>query len=200
MKFSCIILRIITSFLFYHDMRKFLWSFFDVLETLVIAVVVVFIVRYFIAQPFLVSGSSMEPNFSTGNYLLVDELTYRFRPPERGEVIVFRYPLDRRSFYIKRIIGLPGEEVLIRDGSVTVKDAAKKIVLHEAYLNNIETRGNFDVNLGPNEYFVMGDNRDFSFDSRSWGPLNRQDIIGLARFRLWPVNEAMAYINAPAYK
>ena len=88
-------------------MKKFLWSFFEVIETVIIAVVAVVLVRMFIVQPFVVSGASMEPSFYNGNYLLVDELTYRFREPERGEVIVFRYPGDEKSFYIKRIIGLP---------------------------------------------------------------------------------------------
>lgn len=179
-------------------MRKFLWAFFEIIETLTIAVVVVFLVRNFIAQPFLVSGSSMEPNFYDGNYLLVDELAYRFREPKRGEVIVFRYPVDRRSYYIKRIIGLPGERVVIDGGEVSVYKDGKKEVLYESYVWGNETRGHFDTALGPTEYFMMGDNRSFSFDSRSWGPLDEDDIIGLARFRLWPINKVMAF-SAPTY-
>ena len=89
-------------------------------ETVAIAIVAVFLVRTFVAQPFLVSGSSMEPNFMNGNYLLVDEMTYDFRAPERGEVIVFRYPKDTSVYFIKRIIGLPGETVSINDGIVTI--------------------------------------------------------------------------------
>ncbi len=179
-------------------MKKILWSFLEVVETLVIAVVAVFLVRNFIAQPFLVSGSSMEPSFSDGNYLLIDELTYRFRPPERGEVVVFRYPLDRRAFYIKRVIGLPGERVVIENGEVSVMKDGEELDLKEAYLPVDVTRGSFDVTLSGSEYFVMGDNRNFSFDSRSWGSLSGEDIVGVVRFRLWPVNEAMAF-TAPAY-
>lgn len=179
-------------------MRKFLWSFFEVIETLVIAVVVVFLVRTFIAQPFLVSGSSMEPNFYNGNYLLVDELVYRFREPERGEVVVFRYPVDRRSYYIKRIIGLPGERVVIDGGEVSIYGGGEEKMLHESYVWGNGTRGHFDTTLSEGQYFVMGDNRSFSFDSRNWGPLDEDDIIGLARFRLWPINKVMAF-SAPTY-
>jgi signal peptidase I len=179
-------------------MKKLLWSFLEVIETLVIAVVAVFLVRNFIAQPFLVSGSSMEPNFLNGNYLLVDELTYRFREPQRGEVVVFRYPLDRRAFYIKRIVGLPGERVVIEDDRVLVIRDGEEVVLNEQYLLSSGTRGQFDVTLDNQEYFVMGDNRNFSFDSRSWGPLSEEDIIGVARLRLWPVNQVMAF-SAPSY-
>ncbi len=179
-------------------MRKLLWSFFEIIETLVIAVVAVFLVRNFIAQPFLVSGSSMEPTFLNGNYLLVDELTYRFREPERGEVIVFRYPLDRRAYYIKRIIGLPGERLLIQEGKVSIFTNGKEKTLQEPYVFGRETRGDFDIVLGQDEYFVMGDNRDFSLDSRSWGTLSREDIIGIVRLRLWPVNQVMAF-SAPSY-
>ena len=92
-------------------MKKILWSLFEVFETVTIAVVAVILVRYFVVQPFVVSGASMEPTFYNGNYLLIDELSYRFRSPERGEVVVFRYPGDQKSFYIKRIIGLPGERI-----------------------------------------------------------------------------------------
>ena len=179
-------------------MRKLLWSFFEIVETLVIAVVIVFLVRNFVAQPFLVSGSSMESNFYDGNYLLVDELTYRFREPNRGEVIVFRYPADKRSFYIKRIIGLPGERVVVKNGEVLVYEDGEERILSESYLLGAKTRGSFDTTLGPAQYFVMGDNRNFSFDSRSWGPLEEDDIIGLARFRLWPVSQVMAF-SAPTY-
>ncbi|MDI6734276.1 MAG: signal peptidase I [Patescibacteria group bacterium] len=179
-------------------MRKFFWSFFEIVETVTIAVVAVFLVRTFIAQPFLVSGSSMEPTFNNGNYLLIDELVYRLREPERGEVLVFKYPGDHRSYYIKRVIGLPGERLVIDRGAVTVfKDGDKKI-LQESYLGSVKVAGYVEMELGENQYFVMGDNRNFSFDSRNWGPVSREDIVGLVRLRLWPVDEAQAF-SAPAY-
>ncbi len=180
-------------------MKKTLWSIFEMIETIAIAVVAVFLVRTFLAQPFLVSGSSMEPTFNNGNYLLVDELTYHLRAPERGEVIVFRYPKDPSTYFIKRIIGLPGETVSIEGGTVTVTDAGHMEVLKEPYIAQAGTFSNFTEKLGSSEYFVMGDNRDASFDSRSWGPVPSSDIIGLVRLRLWPLNEAMAF-SAPTYQ
>lgn len=167
-------------------------------ETVAIAVVAVFLVRTFLAQPFLVSGSSMEPNFNNGNYLLVDELTYHLRAPERGEVIVFHYPKDTSVYFIKRIIGLPGETVSITGGVVTVTDKGQKEVLKEPYIADPGTFSDFTETLGPGQYFVMGDNRNASFDSRSWGPVPASDIVGLVRLRLWPLNEAMAF-SAPTY-
>lgn len=180
-------------------MRKFLWSFFEVFESIAIAVVAVFFIRSFIAQPFLVSGSSMEPNFQDGNYLLVDEITYRFRSPQRGETIVFKYPGDRQSYYIKRVIGLPGEKIKAAGGKIFAyaQDGAA-IALDETYVARGSAVGDFERMLGPQEYFVLGDNRNFSFDSRSWGPLQKADIIGIARLRLWPVSSAQAF-EAPAY-
>ncbi|TSA44147.1 signal peptidase I [bacterium] len=179
-------------------MKKLLWSVFEVAETIIIAVVAVFIVRSFIAQPFLVSGSSMEPSFNNGNYLLVDELTYNLRNPERGEVVVFKYPKDPNTYFIKRIIGLPGETVRIKDGRVEISSGTKVQDLQEQYIREESNTADFENKLGPDEYFVMGDNRNFSFDSRSWGPLPKEDLIGVVRFRLWPFNEAMAF-TAPTY-
>ncbi|KKU91732.1 MAG: Signal peptidase I [Candidatus Jorgensenbacteria bacterium GW2011_GWA1_48_11] len=180
-------------------MRKFIWSLFEFVETVVIAVVAVLLIRAYVAQPFLVSGSSMEPNFNNGNYLLIDELTYRFRPPERGEVIVFRYPNNPQTFYIKRVIGLPDETVVIDNGKISVAEAnGQKINLAETYLSREYTIGDYEVELAPDQYFVMGDNRNFSYDSRSWGPLPSSMIIGMVRLRLWPVNEVMAF-SAPQY-
>jgi signal peptidase I len=179
-------------------MKKFLWSFFEIMQTIVIAVVAVFLVRTFVAQPFLVSGSSMEPNFQNGNYLLIDELVYRFRTPERGEIIVFKYPGDHRSYYIKRIIGLPGERVVVDAGKVTVYRNGDFKVLEEPYLPPNVVAGHTETTLAADQYFVMGDNRNFSYDSRNWGPVARSEIVGMVRFRLWPVDEVMAF-TAPSY-
>jgi signal peptidase I len=140
----------------------------------------------------------MEPNFHDGNYLLIDELTYRFREPTRGEVIVFKYPGDRRSYYIKRIIGLPGERITIQQGNVFIYRGGKQIALQETYAVSGHSVRNLELTLGPKDYFVMGDNRSFSFDSRSWGPVDRSLIIGIARLRLWPINQMTAFA-APVY-
>lgn len=176
-------------------MRKFLASLLEVGEIALIALGAVFVVRHFLVQPFLVSGASMAPNFHNGDYLMVDELTYRVRDPERGEVVVFRYPNDRSTFYIKRIIGLPGERIVLADGKITINGGK----ISETYLpNGMSTQGSADMVLGSGEYFVMGDNRPYSFDSRTWGVLPREDIIGIARMRLWPVQN-FAVLEAPAY-
>lgn len=182
-------------------MKQFLLAAREIFEIVLISIFTVFIIRSFLVQPFLVSGASMEPNFSNGNYLLIDEITYRFRVPERGEVVVFRYPADPSTFYIKRVIGLPGERVIVRDGNVTIYNTAHPdgFPLKESYIpQGIQTLGNVDKTISADEYFVMGDNRYYSYDSRSWGPLPKKDVIGLVRLRLLPVSEAQAF-NPPQY-
>ncbi len=182
-------------------MRKFLSSLLEVLEIAVIAVVAVFIVRTFLVKPFLVSGTSMYPNFQNGDYVLVDELTYRIRPPERGEVVVFHDPEDYSTYFIKRVIGLPGEKIVLHASTVTVYGSAnpKGLVLDESYLpSGTVTSGDQTYNLSSSTYLLFGDNRPFSYDSRSWGPLPAKNIVGLVRVRLWPVNEITAFA-APKY-
>src|SRR3989344_9685312 len=170
--------------------RKLLLSVWEVLEVVFIAVVTVFLIRSFLVQPFLVSGASMEPNYYDGNYLLVDEITYRFREPSRGEVVVFRYPLDRRTFFIKRIIGLPGERLVSQNGQIRIFRDGADIFLEEDYLRGgLKSTDNFDYQLGDDKYFVLGDNRNHSFDSRNWGAIGRKDIVGLARLRVLPISD-----------
>ena len=184
------------------SMKQFLASLVEILEIAFIAIASVFIIRTFLLQPFLVSGASMEPNFSSDDYLLIDELTYRLREPERGEVVVFRYPFNESVYYIKRIIGLPGEKVIVKNGLVTIvnQDAPQGFLVKEEYLpRGLITGGNEEVTLGPSEYFVMGDNRPASSDSRAWGPVPKKDIIGLARLRLWPLTKATAF-ETPSYQ
>jgi signal peptidase I len=182
-------------------MRKFFASLLEVLEIAVIAVGAVFIVRTFLIQPFLVDGLSMFPTFSNGDYVLTDELTYRIRPPERGEVVVFHDVTDPSTYLIKRVIGLPGETVIVRNNTVTVenKQDPNGFVLNEYYLpKGTVTSGDATWTLSSSTYFMMGDNRAVSYDSRSWGPLPTKDIVGLVRFRLWPLN-AMQIFDAPQY-
>ncbi len=182
-------------------MKQFFATALEMAEMALIAIAAVFIVRAFLIQPFLVSGASMEPNFSNGDYLVIDEITYRFREPVRGEVIVFRSPGNNSSYYIKRVIGLPGERVTVRSGAVTVYSGDLKdgFQVPENYLPvGLKTSGDLDVTLKSGDYFVLGDNRNFSFDSRSWGPLSKNGIVGLVRLRLWPINEVKAF-EAPSY-
>ncbi len=182
-------------------MRKFFASLLEVLEIAIIAVAAVFIVRSFLVQPFLVSGTSMVPTFSNGDYVLTDELTYRIRPPERGEVVVFHDVSDYSTYLIKRVIGLPGERVVIKNDTITIYNQQNPngFMLNESYLpSGTITSGDEDTTLSSSSYFMMGDNRAVSYDSRSWGPLPASNIVGLVRFRLWPFN-AIQVFSAPQY-
>jgi signal peptidase I len=164
--------------------------FIELLKIGLPVIIIVLVVRLWIAQPFIVSGSSMDPTFDTGEYLLIDELTYHFHEPERGDVIIFKYPKDPSQYFIKRIIGLPGETVSISDANVSILEqngATKQ--LREPYVRHRGNGSTLTVVLGPDEYFVMGDNRPDSSDSRYWGELPRSNIIGRAFLRLFPVNE-----------
>lgn len=143
----------------------------------------------------------MEPNFQSGDYLIIDQVSYRFREPQRGEVVVFKHPGSSARRYIKRIIGLPGETIEIKDGRVIILDQQRKEILDESdYLSlSVQTLGGEGRTfLAENEFFVLGDNRIASSDSRRWGPLTRKDIIGRVFFRPWPIT-AFAKIEAPSY-
>lgn len=164
-------------------------SVWEFIKVVIVSVAIVLPVRAYVAQPFIVSGASMEPNFYDGEYLIIDELTYAFRAPARGETIVFRYPLDPSEFFIKRIVGLPGETIEIKSGNVLINEGT----LPEPYLPRgaeKETLPNLKIKLDENEYFVLGDNRPRSSDSRFWGALPREKIMGRALVRLWPVAHA----------
>ncbi len=175
----------------------FVWDF---LKVILIALAIILPIRYFLFQPFVVSGSSMEPNFSNGEYLIIDEISYRFQEPQRGEVVVLRYPDDRKQFFIKRIIGLPSETVAIDNGRVIIqnKQNLEGLTLDEPYLpnqgltfphNTNLVGGNKRIILESNEYFVLGDNRLGSSDSRDWGVLKREEMVGRVFVRLLPVTE-----------
>jgi len=173
-------------------------SFFkEVLKFTLIALLVVVPVRLYVAQPFIVNGASMDPTFETGNYLIIDELSYRVEAPKRGDVIVLNPPGENGKFFIKRIIGLPGETVSIHNFTVTIKNAEhpEGFSLHEPYVaeKNKGGRSELSVTLNPTEYFVMGDNRNASFDSRDWGNLERNRIVGRALLRLFPVPDIGAF-------
>ena len=181
-------------------MKEFFKSLWEIFKMAVLAFLIVFPVRYFLFQPFIVNGASMSPSFETSDYLFVDELSFRLRDVERGEVIVFRAPLQPTDRYIKRVIGLPGETIEIREGIIYISKGENKFVLNESgYLSEKTiTSGEINVSLKENEYFVMGDNRQFSSDSRSWGYLPEENIIGRAFFRLLPV-DAILVISRPVY-
>jgi signal peptidase I len=171
----------------------------EIATFLVLAVVIVLPIRLFVAQPFVVEGESMHPTFESGDYLIVDELTYRFEEPKRGDVVVFRYPNNPSVFYIKRVIGLPGETVSIQRGKVSItKPDGTKLTLEEPYVVAEDATYTKDSVIGKDEYFVMGDNRPQSSDSRIWGLLPKKDLMGRAFVQLLPVARASVLPGASA--
>jgi signal peptidase I len=181
---------------FVAEIAAFVW---EILKIVVVSLLIIIPVRFFVIQPFFVRGESMAPSFHNGEYLIVDEISYRFDEPRRGDVIVFRVPRDPRQHYIKRIVGLPGETVVVRNGVVTVynRDNPAGTVLEEMYLSE-DTPGSVEVRLDNNEYFVLGDNRDASSDSRRWGPVPEHLLIGKVWLRAWPIGRAQAF-ETPSY-
>jgi signal peptidase I len=164
----------------------------ELLITFLLALIVVIPIRAFLFQPFLVKGQSMEPSFYTGDYLIVDEITYRFRDPKRGEVIVFKYPQNEKQKFIKRVIGLPGEEVEIKGEELIVKNEKGEIVYSEKNSSN-SIFGNLKIKLGKGEFFVLGDNRAHSLDSRYFGKVKKREIVGRVVLRLFPPQRIEAF-------
>lgn len=166
-------------------------AFREIITFVVLAIIIVVPVRLFVAQPFVVEGESMYPTFDSGDYLIVDQLTYSFSDPKRGDVVIFRYPNDEKVFYIKRLIGLPGETVHIKEGVTSItKTDGTEITLDESYVVSEDATYTLERALGPDQYFAMGDNRPKSSDSRTWGALPKRDLMGRAFLRLLPAGEA----------
>lgn len=176
-------------------------SFWELVRFAIIAIAIVLPIRIFIAQPFVVSGSSMVPTFQDGQYLIVDEISYRLGTPERGDVVIFRYPKDPSKFFIKRIIGLPNETVDVDGNEITITSDVHPdgMKLPQPYLRTVSNTHDHMV-LGSDEYFVMGDNRPGSSDSRVWGPVERKFIIGKAFLRLLPIGEIKLMPGAYEYE
>ena len=186
----------------------------EIVKVFFLALLIIAPIRIFLFQPFFVQGSSMEPNFEDGEYLIVNELGYKitdiefddikffsvksFKDLKRGDVIVFRYPKNPKQYFIKRVIALPGEKIEIRNGQVIISQkGSNPIVLDESeYLaENEKTSGELTMVLKDDEYFVMGDNRSFSSDSRSWGPVKKENIIGKVLIRAWPFDRVRLYLE-----
>lgn len=172
----------------------------EVIQIAIISAAIILPIRYFLIQPFYVKGASMEPNFYDHEYLIIDEITYRFREPSRGEIVVFRYPRDPSQFFIKRVLALPGETIEVADNRVTVSNAEHPngIAVEEPYLEGVVTNGKLKRTLGPDEYFVMGDNRDESLDSRAFGPVPREHVIGRVWVRGLPLSR-LGLFELPDY-
>ena len=174
---------------------------FEMVKIAVLAGITIGLIRYYLFKPFYVKGASMEPNFFEKEYLIIDELSYRFREPVRGEVIVFRYPENPKEYFLKRIIGLPGETIKISGGQILLYNQAhpEGISVDETYLpEEIKTEGDRTIKIGDEQYFVLGDNRSNSFDSRRFGSISRSLIVGRAWLRGWPVTRAEIF-EAPAF-
>ncbi len=183
--------------------KNFFSYVFELVKVVVVSLAIIIPIRYYLIQPFYVKGASMEPNFFDKEYLIIDELSYRFHEPVRGDIVVFRYPRNPEEYFIKRVIGLPGEKVQIKDGAVYIFDNAHPdgVKLSEPYLaDDVKTYGlNEDVTaLSASEYYVLGDNRNASKDSRSFGPVDKKFVTGRVLFRGWPFNRVGVF-EAPSY-
>ncbi len=183
---SIIFYVILFKYMEKENKKENIWDF---VRFAVIVIAIVIPIRIFIAQPFIVAGSSMYPAFNNGDYLIVDEISYRLNSPERFDVIIFRYPNDNKKFLIKRVIGLPNEIIDIKENTVTVlnKEYPDGLILEQPYVKN-KSKDNQHFELKEGEYFVMGDNRSASSDSRYWGAVTKNLIIGKAFLRLLPIN------------
>lgn len=173
----------------------------ELLKVVLISLAIIIPVRYFLIQPFYVKGASMEPNFHDNEYLIIDEITYRFQKPHRGDIVVFRYPLDPSQYFIKRIIGLPGETVEFQEGKVYIynDEYENGVPVDESYLPvGILTQGEKSIVLSLDEYYVLGDNRSSSLDSRRFGPVHQRNVIGKVWFRGWPFSRFMIF-ETPDY-
>ena len=177
-----------------QDLKKYLGAFFDFTKTLLLIIVLTYSIRIFVIQPYIVEGQSMEPTFSNNDYLVTEKVLFKMRAPQRGEVVIFHPPENPEINYIKRVVGLPGETVAIREGGVHIN--GRKIL--EPYLVSKDTtalsRGKeYTATLGSDEYFLMGDNRNHSRDSREIGAIPLQNIVSRTWFRLLPLDKIRAF-------
>ncbi len=171
----------------------------EMIKVAVLAGITIALIRYYLFKPFYVKGASMEPNFHEKEYLIIDELSFRFREPIRGEVIVFRFPEDPKEYFLKRVIGLPGETVKVQGGKVYIYNSENPegFLLDENYLpDSLITDGDRTTKVGENQLFVLGDNRPNSFDSRRFGPIDKSLVVGRAWLRGWPLNK-LAVFSTP---
>lgn len=188
---------------FVESSNKWSWRscfsvFLELVKTIIISLAIILPIRYFLIQPFMVEGASMQPNFHDRDYLIVNEILYRFKEPERGEVIVFKNPENTKQYFIKRVMATPGESIKIEDGSIYIKkltdDTYNKVNEEEYLPKDLKTYGNSsEIALASDEYFVMGDNRGNSRDSRFFGPLKRNLIVGRVWLRGFPFDQISVF-------
>ncbi len=184
----------------FKEFGQFVW---EMLKIVIIAFAIIIPIRYYVVQPFYVKGASMEPNFYDHEYLIIDEISYRFNQPARGDIVVFEYPRNPQDYFIKRIIGLPGETIEIKNNQIIItnQEYPNGFVLDESlYLDqDTRTQGDKLVELAEDEYYVLGDNRSSSLDSRAFGPIKRQSIIGKTWLRGWPFDRFKVF-SSPEYQ
>ena len=184
---------------FWSNLRSFLW---ETIKVVVISLAIIIPIRYYLIQPFYVKGASMEPSFHDHEYLIIDEISYRFNSPQRGDIVVFRYPKNPSEYFIKRVIALPGENIRIQDGQIYIRPVAgdEEYLLDEsAYLlKGTKTSAETNLLLEGDEFFVMGDNRSASLDSRAFGPIHYSDIVGRTWLRGWPLDKITVF-KEPVY-
>lgn len=173
--------------------NQFLQFMAELIKTVLIVAILSVTIRVFVVNPYIVDGLSMFPQFHNNDYLLVDKLSYRLREPSRGDIVVFKYPNDTRVSYVKRIIGLPGETIKIENSKVTItKTDNKTMILQEPYVqegNQTLVNGKtdpYEYKVPQGSYFVLGDNRVGSSDSRDWGDVPDKDIIGRVLILAYP--------------
>lgn len=177
----------------------------EIIRIVFISVAIIVPVRYYLIQPFYVKGASMEPNFYDHEYLLIDEISYRLREPVRGEIVVFRFPTNTKEFFIKRIIGLPGETVELRDGHIYIynDDNPEGFLLDESSYLSVDvittSMGKNTITLGKDEFFLLGDNRNRSMDSRQFGSVKKDLIVGRAIIRGYPFDRWQTFFTSPLY-
>ncbi|MFA6594093.1 MAG: signal peptidase I [Candidatus Buchananbacteria bacterium] len=181
----------------WQAISEFIW---EMVRVAIISLVIILPVRYFLIQPFYVKGASMEPNFYDHEYLIIDEISYRFNEPQRGDIVVFKYPKDTKQYFIKRVVGLPGDKVKIQDNAVYINGEK----LGETYLlagteTVLPVRGYGEVTLAEDEYFLLGDNRGQSLDSRIFGSVKKDLIVGRTWIRGWPFSRFTVF-STPEYK
>lgn len=171
--------------------------FLDAIQVIGISVLTIVFLQYFVFQPNEVSGKSMYPYLEDKDRIITEKISYRLHEPERGDIVVFKYPLNKSEEFIKRIIALPGEQIQIKNNTVTIfnNENPTGFILEEEYLSpSAITNGRAflsegkKVTIPENSYFVMGDNREGSSDSRQWGFISKNDIVGRATLRIWPAN------------
>jgi signal peptidase I len=182
-----------------ESVKSFIW---ETVKIIIVCLIIVLPLRAFVIQPFYVKGASMEPNFHDHEYLIINEISYHFGEPSRGEIIVFKHNDAEKSFFIKRVIGLPNERIVIKDNEIYIynqKNPDGFILDESEYLpKTTTTDGEVDVKLKDNEYFVLGDNRMSSLDSRRFGPIARDTIIGKTWLRGWPFDKFKVF-KTPTY-